>query len=57
MDNSTKQEYETLKVALLNFIHAAEVDSVITDEVYFKLKTLTDNYQQLTDLNLGITQA
>jgi hypothetical protein len=57
MDTSTKQEYETLKVALLNFIHAAEVDSVITDEVYFKLKTLTDNYQQLTDLNLGITQA
>lgn len=54
MDTLTTQELEALRLALQNFINAAEQDSQITDEVYEKLKNLTESYEGLLRLNLGL---
>jgi hypothetical protein len=46
MDTQTKQELEALRIALENFIYAAEYDPQISDEKYSLLKHLSEKYQK-----------
>lgn len=56
MDTKTKQELEAFQLSMKNFISSVEDDSQVTDEVFDKIQTLSQNYMALVKLNLGVSE-